>query len=91
MAAIGLYTILVGAEAHVVRATLMGALASSRSITLLPASSGAADSNSLEWLQAWEPQAMLLRVSTRDRHARLAREMLQAVEGYTLLRTDQNG
>jgi competence protein ComEC len=58
---------------------------------LLLASSGAADLNPSEWLQAWEPQAVLLSVASGDRRARPAPEVLEAVQGYTLLRTDQNG
>jgi competence protein ComEC len=58
---------------------------------LLLASSGAAELNPTEWLQAWEPQVMLLSVGTGDRRARPASQVLQAVQGYTLLRTDQKG
>ena len=58
---------------------------------LLLASSGAAESNPPEWLQALEPQLILLSVGAGDRRARPAPEVLQAVQGYTLLRTDQNG
>jgi competence protein ComEC len=55
------------------------------------ASSGAADSNPPEWLQAWEQQLFLLSVGTGDRRARPASEVLNAVKGYNLLRTDKNG
>jgi hypothetical protein len=138
--AIGLYTILVGAEAAVVRPALMGALAlfarqvgrqqvlaTSRSgavlqlewrnfRTLLPigldnnlcqalleepgsmpvnafllAGSGAAELTPPEWLQVWEPQVVLLSVGTGDRRALPAPQVLQAMQGYTLLRSDQNG
>jgi competence protein ComEC len=58
---------------------------------LLLASSGAADLNPPEWLQAWEPQVMLLSVGSGDRRARPAPEVLDVVQGYTLLRSDQNG
>jgi competence protein ComEC len=58
---------------------------------LLLANSGAADLTSPEWLQAWEPQVVLLSVGAGDRHARPAPKVLQAVQGYNLLRTDQNG
>jgi competence protein ComEC len=58
---------------------------------LLLASSGAADLNPPEWLQAWNPQLVLLSVGSGDRRARPAPEVLQVVEGYNLLRTDQNG
>jgi beta-lactamase superfamily II metal-dependent hydrolase len=58
---------------------------------LLPAGSGAAELNPPDWLQAWEPQVVLFSVAPGDRRARPAPEVLQAVQGYTLLRTDQNG
>jgi competence protein ComEC len=58
---------------------------------MLLASSGAADPNPPEWLQAWEPQLVLLSVGAGDRRARPAPEVMEAVQGYTLLRTDQNG
>jgi beta-lactamase superfamily II metal-dependent hydrolase len=58
---------------------------------LLLVSSGAADSNPPEWLLAWEPQMVLLSVGMGDRRARPAAEVLEAIEGYTLLCTDQNG
>jgi beta-lactamase superfamily II metal-dependent hydrolase len=58
---------------------------------LLLASSGAAELTPPEWLQTWEPQLLLLSVGAGDRRARPAPEVLQAVQGYTLLRTDQNG
>jgi competence protein ComEC len=58
---------------------------------LLLAGSGAAELNPPAWLQAWEPQLMLLSVGSGDRRARPAPEMMQAVEGYNLLRTDKNG
>jgi competence protein ComEC len=58
---------------------------------LLLAGSGAADLSPPVWLQAWEPQIVLLSVAAGDRRARPAPEVLQAVQGYTLLRTDQNG
>jgi competence protein ComEC len=58
---------------------------------LLLASSGAADLNPPEWLQAWEPQVVLLSVAMGDRRARPAPEVLQTVRGRTLLRSDQNG
>jgi fatty acid/phospholipid biosynthesis enzyme len=80
VAAIGLYTILVGAEATVVCAALVDFLVIGSAADLTP----------LEWLQAWKPQVMLLSVGTGDRRARPAPEVLQAVQGYTLLRSDYN-
>ncbi len=58
---------------------------------LLLASSGAADSNQPEWLQAWEPQVMLLSVGMGDRRVRPLAEVMETVQGYNLLHTDQNG
>jgi competence protein ComEC len=58
---------------------------------LLLASSGAADLNPPEWLQAWGPQLVLLSVASGDRRARPAPEVLSAAQGYPLLRTDQDG
>jgi competence protein ComEC len=58
---------------------------------LLLAGSGAAELNPPEWLQAWEPQLALLSVGTGDRRARPDPQVLEAVQGYTLLRTDRNG
>jgi beta-lactamase superfamily II metal-dependent hydrolase len=58
---------------------------------LLLANSGAADLNPPEWLQAWDPQVVMLSVASGDRRARPAPEVLQAVQGYTQLRTDKNG
>jgi hypothetical protein len=37
------------------------------------------------------PQLVLLSVSARDGDGRPAPEMLETVQGYTLLRTDRNG
>jgi hypothetical protein len=59
-------------------------------IALLLAGSGAADLNPPEWLQAWEPQLALLSVGAGDRRARSAPEVLQTMEGYTQLCTNQN-
>jgi beta-lactamase superfamily II metal-dependent hydrolase len=53
--------------------------------------SGAGELGPPEWLQAWDQRLVLLSVATGDRRARPAPEVLQAVGGYTLLRTDQNG
>jgi Competence protein len=58
---------------------------------LLVAGSGAAGLNPPEWLQAWDPQVVLLSVASGDRRARPAPEALQALQGRTLLRSDQNG
>jgi beta-lactamase superfamily II metal-dependent hydrolase len=59
-------------------------------LALLLASSSAAGLTPPEWLQAWNPQLVLLSVGAGGRRARPAPEVLQALQGYTLLRTDQN-
>ncbi len=59
--------------------------------TLLLSGSGAADSDPPEWLQAWNPQLVLLSVGSGDRRARPAPQVMEADDGYLLLRTDQNG
>jgi len=58
---------------------------------LLLAGSGAADINPPDWLQAWDLQLVLLSLASGDRRARPAQRLMQAVQGYTLLRTDQDG
>jgi competence protein ComEC len=58
---------------------------------LLLSGSGAADLTPPEWLQAWEPQLVLLSVASGDRRARPAPEVLNTTQGYPLLRTDQDG
>jgi uncharacterized lipoprotein len=53
--------------------------------------SAAADLDPPEGPQAWEPLLMLLSVASGNRRARPAPEVLQAVQGYKLLRMGQNG
>jgi hypothetical protein len=51
---------------------------------LLLAKSGAANLNPPEWLPAWDPQVVLLRVASGDRRARPAPEVLpmaRSIEG----------
>jgi competence protein ComEC len=58
---------------------------------LLLAESGYAPINPTEWIAKLHPQAILLSVAVDDRYGRPSPETLQAVEGYSLLRTDKNG
>jgi competence protein ComEC len=58
---------------------------------LLLAESGYAPINPLKWIAKLRPQAILLSVAVDDRHGRPSAETLEAVEGYSLLRTDKNG
>jgi len=47
--------------------------------------------NPLEWVEKRRSQVVLLSVVAGDWEGRLDPETLEAVEGYTLLRTDRNG
>ena len=58
---------------------------------LLLAESGYAPANPPEWITRLRPQVILLSVGSGDRRNLPDSETLAAVEGYTLLRTDQNG
>lgn len=58
---------------------------------LLLADSGYAPSNPPEWIEKLHPQVALLSVAAGDRQARPDPEVLEALKGYQLLRTDQNG
>lgn len=58
---------------------------------LLLAQSGYAPLNPPEWIARWQPQLVLLSVAAGDYEGRPQAETLAAVEGYHLLRTDQNG
>jgi beta-lactamase superfamily II metal-dependent hydrolase len=58
---------------------------------LLLADQGYAPSNSPEWIAALHPQLLLLSVAAGDKDGRPDRETLETIQGYTLLRTDQNG
>lgn len=58
---------------------------------LLLADSGYAPANPPEWIDKLHPQAALLSVAAGDREGRPDPEVLDALDGYTLLRTDQNG
>jgi competence protein ComEC len=58
---------------------------------LLLADNGYGPSNPVEWIENLSPKIVLLSVSSLDGGGMPSRETLEAVEGYTLLRTDQNG
>jgi competence protein ComEC len=58
---------------------------------LMLADSGYAPANPPEWIANLNPQLVLLSVSARDGQGRPSVEVLEAVQGYTLLRTDRNG
>jgi competence protein ComEC len=58
---------------------------------LLLAESGYAPLNPDKWLEALDPQFVLLSVAADDRQRLPDQEVLASLEGYTLLRTDQNG
>jgi beta-lactamase superfamily II metal-dependent hydrolase len=58
---------------------------------LLLAESGYAPANPPGWIERLQPQVVLLSVAAGDREGRPDQQVLQAVQGRTLLRTDQNG
>jgi len=58
---------------------------------LLLAESGYAPANPPEWIARLRPQVILLSVGAGDKRNMPDPETLQAVEGYTILRTDQHG
>lgn len=58
---------------------------------LLLAESGYAPTNPPGWIAKLRPKVALLSVAAGDRQGRNEPETLQALEGYTLLRTDRNG
>lgn len=58
---------------------------------LMLAESGQASLNTSEWIARWQPQVILLSVGAGDELGYPHPEALQAAQGYTLLRTDQNG
>jgi beta-lactamase superfamily II metal-dependent hydrolase len=86
--------VLVGVGSSIVRATLdaLQADPSLASVTaLLLSGSGYAPANPPEWIAKLHPQLILLSVAAGDRRNLPDPETLQAVQGYPLLRTDQNG
>ncbi len=58
---------------------------------LLLADAGFAPLNPPEWIAALQPQVVLLSVSPKDATGLPSPETLEAVQGYSLLRTDRNG
>jgi competence protein ComEC len=58
---------------------------------LLLADGGYAPLNPPEWIERWSPQVVLLSVAAGDEQGRPDPQVLQALEGRTLLRTDRNG
>jgi competence protein ComEC len=58
---------------------------------LLLADSGYAPANPPEWIANLNPQVVLLSVSARDGEGRPSPETLEAIQAYSLLRTDRNG
>ncbi|HBY08052.1 MAG TPA: hypothetical protein DEH22_09815 [Chloroflexi bacterium] len=58
---------------------------------LLLADQGYAALNPPEWISNLRPQLVLLSVAADDRNGRPDRETLDALGGYSLLRTDQHG
>jgi hypothetical protein len=58
---------------------------------LLLADQGYAPANPPEWIDNLRPQVVLLNVEPGGRQELPSTETLAAIEGYTLLRTDENG
>ena len=58
---------------------------------LMLAESGYGPVNPVGWIEDLNPQVVLLSVAAGDREGLPSPEILSAVEGYTLLRTDRNG
>ena len=58
---------------------------------LLLADSGYAPANPPQWIAKLHPQMILLSVVADDFDGPPSPETIEAVEGYTLLRTDRNG
>jgi competence protein ComEC len=58
---------------------------------LLLADNGYAPTNPSEWITNLNPQLVLLSVAPDDRDGLPDHQTLKALDGYTLLRTDQNG
>jgi beta-lactamase superfamily II metal-dependent hydrolase len=58
---------------------------------LVLADNGYAPSNPPGWITNLNPQLTLLSVAPDDRDGLPDRQTLEALRGYTLLRTDQNG
>lgn len=52
---------------------------------------GSAEANPPAWLSLWQPQVVLLSVASAGSRGRPGPEVLAAMQGYTILRADQNG
>jgi competence protein ComEC len=73
----------------------MAALTKDRNLTtitaLLLADGGYAPLNPPDWIERWMPNLVLLSVAAGDEEGRPDPQVLQALQGRTLLRTDQDG
>lgn len=58
---------------------------------LMLAESGYAPANPPEWIDALNPQMLILSVAAADRYGMPDEKLLESLADYTLLRTDQNG
>jgi len=58
---------------------------------LFLAASGYAPLNPPEWIERWQPQLTLLSVAAGNYDGRPDPEVIQALQGHLLLRTDRNG
>ncbi len=79
-----------GADAEAEASLAMGRAVGQVSVLLL-ADRGYAPLNPPEWIAALRPQLVLLSVAADDPDGRPDRETLDALGGYSLLRTDQHG
>jgi len=79
-----------GADPESQESLMMGQVVGNVSILLL-ADQGYAALNSPEWIGNLRPQLVLLSVAADDRNGRPDRETIDALGGYSLLRTDQHG
>jgi beta-lactamase superfamily II metal-dependent hydrolase len=82
--------LLVGAGPESQEALRMGKDIGNVSVLLL-ADQGYAPLNTSDWINNLRPQLVLLSVASDDRNGRPDRETLDALGGYSLLRTDQHG
>jgi beta-lactamase superfamily II metal-dependent hydrolase len=58
---------------------------------LLLAETGYAPANPPDWIDKLHPEMVLLSIAAGDREGRPSPETLEAMQGYTLLRTDRSG
>jgi beta-lactamase superfamily II metal-dependent hydrolase len=71
--------------------TLMAAPDLGPVTALLLAESGYAPLNTPQWIARWRPQVVLLSVAADDYDGRPDPETLEAIDGYSVLRTDRDG